>query len=95
MSIDNLNYKAPVGSLPDCEGGFAGIFDMQGNVSEWTARCAAGNGDGSELCVVRGGSTYSVNGSSWFRCDNLQQQIPRSDASPDPGIRCCRDADSG
>jgi formylglycine-generating enzyme required for sulfatase activity len=92
QSIINPNYKAPVASLPGCEGGFPGIFDMQGNAAEWTDRCQPGSGSGDELCVVRGGSTYSVNGSSWLSCDNLQQTNARNDAGIDPGIRCCRDA---
>ncbi len=90
--ITNLNYKAPVGSHPDCEGGFPGIFDMQGNASEWTARCAPGDGSGDELCVARGGTTFSVGGSSYYRCDLLDQTYARNDPSVDPGIRCCKDA---
>ena len=92
MSIQTYNYKVAVMSLPGCEGGFPGIFDMQGNASEWTARCEPGNGDGEENCVVRGGSTWSADGSNWFRCDNLQQQAKRNATIIDPGIRCCRDA---
>jgi formylglycine-generating enzyme required for sulfatase activity len=92
--ITNLNYKAPVGSHPDCEGGFPGIFDMQGNASEWTNRCQPGDGSGDELCVLRGGTTYSVNGSAYYRCDLLDQTAARNDPATDPGIRCCRDADT-
>lgn len=92
QDITNLNHKAPVASHPGCEGGFDGIFDMQGNASEWTARCEPGSGVGDEHCVARGGTTYSVGGSSYYRCDLLDQTYARNDPSVDPGIRCCRDA---
>jgi sulfatase modifying factor 1 len=88
----NLNLKAQVMSHPACEGGFPGIFDMQGNASEWTNRCDPGTGDGEESCVLRGGTTFSVGGSSYYRCDNLQQTTKRNEAQINQGIRCCRDA---
>src|SRR5262249_40663852 len=40
-ACNGLEYGAgtgpqlPVGSLSSCTGGFAGLFDMSGNVSEW------------------------------------------------------------
>ncbi len=90
--ITNFNHKAPVASHPGCEGGFPGIFDMQGNASEWTNRCQPGTGDGEERCVTRGGHTFSNAGSSYYRCQLLDQDLKRNDAAVDPGIRCCRDA---
>lgn len=89
----NFNHKVEVASHPDCEGGFPGIFDMQGNAAEWTNRCEPPNGMGTERCVVRGGATFSLNGSSYFTCDNLAQSEERLVAALETGIRCCRDAD--
>lgn len=92
QNITSLNYKAEVGSHPDCEGGFPGIFDMQGNAAEWTNRCEPEDGTGTEHCSVRGGATYSLSGSTYFTCDNLKQSEARHDAALEAGIRCCRDA---
>jgi len=88
----NYNQKAEVASHPDCEGGFPGIFDMQGNVAEWTNRCEPPDGMGTEHCSVRGGSTWSGNGSSYYTCDNLAQSEERLQPALETGIRCCKDA---
>jgi formylglycine-generating enzyme required for sulfatase activity len=85
------NQKAPVGSFADCEGGFPGIFDMQGNVNEWTDRCEPGVGTGEELCMARGGNTYGT--ADYWRCNNLVSKAPRNDpGSRQTGVRCCADA---
>jgi hypothetical protein len=47
---------------------------------------------GTERCSVRGGSTWGVAGSSYYRCDNLAQSEERLVAALEVGIRCCRDA---
>jgi formylglycine-generating enzyme required for sulfatase activity len=91
----NLNLKIEVASLPGCEGGFPGVFDMQGNAAEWTNRCDPGSGMGTELCATRGGHTYSVAGSTYYSCDNLAQETARNDPALDTGIRCCKDAGGG
>jgi formylglycine-generating enzyme required for sulfatase activity len=85
------NTKAPVGSYPDCEGGFPGIFDMQGNVAEWTDRCEPGDGSGEEECMTRGGHAYGA--AEYWRCSNLVVKGKRNDANKrEYGIRCCADA---
>jgi len=38
-------------SLETCEGGLDGLFDMSGNVSEWTSEC-----DANDYCQVKGGA---------------------------------------
>ncbi len=88
----NFNHKVEVGSHPDCEGGFPGIFDMQGNAAEWTNRCEPPNGMGTEHCSIRGGSTFSIGGSSYYSCANLDQSEERLDPVLEAGIRCCKDA---
>lgn len=56
--IDGDNSKEPVGSFPACEGGYPGLFDMQGNVHEWVDACESHAP--TALCRVRGGGTYGA-----------------------------------
>jgi formylglycine-generating enzyme required for sulfatase activity len=54
----------PVASVPSCEGGYAGLFDMVGNVAEFIDSClppdpgcpADLGGHQCDLCVLVGGS---------------------------------------
>jgi len=39
----HLSAAVPTGSMTDCEGGYSGLFDLSGNVSEWTATCTGTN----------------------------------------------------
>ena len=66
-----------------------GVFDLVGNVSEWTAEC-----DGSQ-CLARGGS-FSSTGSDWG-CD-AKRSLATGYKGVDLGFRCCAEekgADSG
>ena len=65
---------------------------MQGNAAEWTNRCEPPNGMGTEHCSIRGGSTFSIGGSSYYSCANLDQSEERLDPVLEAGIRCCKDA---
>jgi len=88
--VDGEIGKEPVGSFFGCEGGFAGIFDMQGNVSEWIDACESDAPDAR--CRVRGGNTYG-SATQWT-CDRVQNdmQVDRLDADQRVvGIRCCAD----
>ncbi|MFH0899725.1 MAG: LamG-like jellyroll fold domain-containing protein, partial [Pseudomonadota bacterium] len=80
---DNLPTPAVVtaGSTALCEGGYTGIFDMSGNVAEWTTACT------ETSCKLRGGSFNSF--SSYLRCSSATSLSPQSGAS-DKGFRCCR-----
>lgn len=58
QTLDCFTGKNPeeVGSYPECEGGYPGLYDMNGNVKEWVDHCrwqhyAYG-------CVVMGGAAY-------------------------------------
>jgi formylglycine-generating enzyme len=45
----------PVGSLGECQGGYDGVYDMIGNVEEWTDACGKDPKLG-DVCSVVGGS---------------------------------------
>lgn len=49
----DAGYKVFVQSLP-CEGGFPGIFDLIGNLAEWTDSCQSASG-AMDYCLARGG----------------------------------------
>jgi hypothetical protein len=54
----NSSTTVPVGTMPGCQSsvpGFAGIFDLIGNVSEWVADCT-GSAGATDGCQSRGGS---------------------------------------
>jgi len=77
-----------VGSLASCVGGYAGIFDMSGNVWEWENAC---NTDPmvaveDQECHQRGGSFYS-NGPT-IRC-GVDSVRARNFRNNNLGIRCC------
>jgi sulfatase modifying factor 1 len=83
--------KTAVGSLAGCQGGFPGIFDMQGNVAEWVDWCdPATDGTGSAACYVRGGHTFGS--AEYWTCANLFETHPRNEPVIEVGIRCCKDA---
>lgn len=83
-----LNRAAPVGQFPGCVGGYAELYDMSGNVFEWTAACGPGFGP-KVYCRLRGGAYRSDP--DVLRCDaNLGKETNRDMANPMIGFRCCR-----
>jgi len=88
---------APVGSLQTCEGGYAGVFDMSGNVAEWEDACetsSEGSGSGgsgtNDTCLVRGGS-YAAHDKDDLSCEgnDTLAAATRNARHPDVGFRCC------
>jgi formylglycine-generating enzyme required for sulfatase activity len=77
----------PTASLPDCQSpvpGYAGIYDLSGNVWEWEDGC--GGPGGTDLCRLRGGSFGWK--SPYLRCDGvLYDKV--SYATSGIGFRCC------
>jgi formylglycine-generating enzyme len=72
-----------VGGLPTCQGGYDGIYDMSGNVWEWTNSC----NDQNE-CRRRGGSLYSNAVNARCGIDSVRSRDYRADSQ---GFRCCAD----
>lgn len=58
-----------------------GVYDLAGNVREWTAECEAAG------CATRGGS-YASTSSDDFGC-KAKTTLPRASARADVGFRCC------
>jgi hypothetical protein len=75
------NQLTDVAGLPNCEGGYDGIFDMSGNVWEWTNSC-----NDQDECQRRGGSRFSNGPNSRCAIDSLR---PRNLRDESQGFRCC------
>ncbi len=77
--------REPVGSNPGCTGGYEGLVDMSGNVSEWIDACDV-DADGGLSCLTSGG-TYNFPAQS-LGCNGAQSKST-SDLFPQGGFRCC------
>jgi formylglycine-generating enzyme required for sulfatase activity len=88
--LDNAaSGPVAVGTLPGCEGGFPGIFDMTGNVWEWIDSCVSGPDAGGMYCRFEGGSYKQVYEN--YLCGTITL-LPPASTAPDIGIRCCASA---
>lgn len=79
-----------VASLASCVGGYPGIFDMSGNVDEWTNSCDHATGK-TDCCVSVGGGFHDFETSCGVG-DVASATCPgrtRGDTHSDVGFRCC------
>ncbi len=86
--------REPVGSRPTCEGGVPGLFDMGGNVAEWSGACDEPDGSTGEndTCAfhVASYNDYSPAENS-SRCAAFDSNGRRGQARW-IGFRCCATA---
>jgi formylglycine-generating enzyme required for sulfatase activity len=76
---------APVATFPDCEGSYAGLFDLEGNVAEWVDSCDGATG-AADICLLLGGNIID----SQSFCTESYTNIRRDDATAYTfGFRCC------
>jgi formylglycine-generating enzyme required for sulfatase activity len=71
--------------MAKCEGGYRGLFDLSGNVSEWEDSCESPSGSG-DVCRIRGGSVDDFN--QGLSCGS-DYADPRSAVGGGLGFRCC------
>jgi formylglycine-generating enzyme len=77
---------ADVGKFEQCEGHYAGIFDLVGNAAEWIDSCNTSDGTDRALdeCQLSGGSYIKDT----YTCQTYFTS-PRSQGANVFGVRCC------
>jgi formylglycine-generating enzyme len=88
------NETVVVGSLSTCQSsasGFAGVFDLSGNIREWEDACTPGTeANGIDAyCRVRGGDI--ISGTNDLPCDFEDGTTRPSSGYNYVGFRCCSD----
>ena len=89
--VDGLERaSAEVASMPGCQGGLDGLYDMAGNVSEWLGACK------QDYCKFRGAGYLSNDPVEVFSgCGGVCAGNKKPFMSGTVGIRCCRDLSTG
>ena len=80
-----------VGTFPSCTGTmppFDGVFDLSGNVHEWTNDCDGTSGS-ADTCLIRGGAAGHPVSSSTCADPYI---VTRIEFFSDTGFRCCADS---
>lgn len=85
----NKNAPAPTGSLAQCVGGSAGLFDMSGNLREWT-NDPISTVNGKTIYVMRGGAYHTPE--LGLSCSFALSHAVEDVILPANGFRCCSDS---
>jgi formylglycine-generating enzyme len=83
---------APVGSFEQCEGGFIGLFDMVGNVTEWENSWTSSDA-GTRYYAVRGGAWADDIGWACSTDHGADQGTAEWPGNERVGFRCCAPLD--
>lgn len=86
-SDNGIGAAVAVGSKQTCQGGYSGLYDMSGNVSEWVDACEGYTG-ADDSCQDRSGS-YMTDQNT--QACGYAFNDKRSDSFDDVGFRCCWD----
>jgi hypothetical protein len=86
MELDRLWQGVPSGSKPGCKSVF-GVYDMTGNVDEWTHSSR----EGERPSILKGGYWGPVR----TRCRPSTRSHDESHVFYQQGFRCCSDAPAG
>jgi hypothetical protein len=85
-----LTKPVAVATNPGCEGGYSGVFDMSGNVSEWLdCGCEYEGTDPTTTNAYIGGGAYHNTGDDLDCTPN--NTSPIGGFRKDVGVRCCYD----
>lgn len=89
--VGTMEAIAPAGSRLECRNRY-GVFDLNGNVSEWIASTDATIGP--SVGILRGGTAWTsaeYGGDCWSRHGHPQNDVQYTD----DGFRCCADPEGG
>lgn len=87
-------YEAPdfaavaTGQYAGCTNSW-GIYDLSGNVAEWTASFSFTSGEGVDYYYIGSGS-FHTSDNGYVRCDEFSN-VPEDEEDDDIGFRCCED----
>ena len=80
----------PVASLPSCEGGFPGLYDLLGNVAEFYDACGTGAYNNGAGCLVAGSASVPPeDGQPGYVAEGFGIQWGYT--ARGVGFRCCAD----
>ncbi len=89
----NLAVPERVGNAASCKTPTGGIFDLSGNVAEWTDEQRGTTAGGKRIFAVRGGSISTFQPA--LTCDNTKLSFSEDYAFIDTGFRCCSSCPAG